>query len=63
MYVRHPSMVPEVAQMGRGATWPQNAKVVPLHAHMGLQGITRYDWCAHTFMSAISIAATYCYWL
>jgi transposase len=24
---------------------------------------TRYDRCAHTFMSAISIAATCCYWL
>ena len=24
---------------------------------------TRYDRCAHTFMSAISIAATVCYWL
>jgi transposase len=24
---------------------------------------TRYDRCAHTFMSAISIAATRCYWL
>lgn len=24
---------------------------------------TRYDRCAHTFMSAISIAATICYWL
>jgi transposase len=24
---------------------------------------TRYDRCAHTFMSAISIAATSCYWL
>jgi transposase len=24
---------------------------------------TRYDRCAHTFMSAISIAATMCYWL
>ena len=24
---------------------------------------TRYDRCAHTFMSAISIAATLCYWL
>jgi len=24
---------------------------------------TRYDRCAHTFMSAISIAATFCYWL
>ena len=26
-------------------------------------GATRYDRCAHTFMSAISIAATLCYWL
>jgi len=24
---------------------------------------TRHDRCAHTFMSAISIAATMCYWL
>ena len=24
---------------------------------------TRYDRCAHTFLSAISIAATVCYWL
>ena len=24
---------------------------------------TRYDRCAHTFMSAICIAATVCYWL
>lgn len=24
---------------------------------------TRYDRCAHPFMSAISIAATVCYWL
>lgn len=24
---------------------------------------TRYNRCAHTFMSAISIAATICYWL
>lgn len=24
---------------------------------------TRYDRCAHTFMSAISIAAAVCYWL
>ena len=24
---------------------------------------TRYDRCAHTFMSAISIAATFCFWL
>lgn len=24
---------------------------------------TRYDRCAHTFMSAIAIAATICYWL
>jgi transposase len=24
---------------------------------------TRYDRCAHAFMSAISIAATCCYWL
>jgi len=24
---------------------------------------TRYDRCAHAFMSAISIAATMCYWL
>jgi transposase len=24
---------------------------------------TRYDRCAHTFMPAISIAATVCYWL
>jgi transposase len=24
---------------------------------------TRYDRCAHAFMSAISIAATLCYWL
>ena len=24
---------------------------------------TRYDRCAHTFMSAICIAATCCYWL
>jgi transposase len=24
---------------------------------------TRYDRCAHTFMSAISIAVTCCYWL
>ena len=24
---------------------------------------TRYDRCAHTFMSAISITATCCYWL
>jgi transposase len=24
---------------------------------------TRYDRCAHAFMSAISIAATICYWL
>ena len=24
---------------------------------------TRYDQCAHTFMSAILIAATMCYWL
>ncbi|MBU6395450.1 MAG: IS5/IS1182 family transposase, partial [Sphingomonadales bacterium] len=24
---------------------------------------TRYDRCAHTFMSAITIAATFCFWL
>ena len=24
---------------------------------------TRYDRCAHTFMSAIAIAATFCFWL
>ncbi len=24
---------------------------------------TRYDRCAHTFLSAITIAATCCYWL
>ena len=27
------------------------------------QVATRYDRCAHTFMSAISIAATVCYWM
>lgn len=25
--------------------------------------VTRYDRCAYTFMSAICIAATVCYWL
>jgi transposase len=29
----------------------------------GRRVATRYDRCAHTFMSAISIAATCCYWL
>jgi len=24
---------------------------------------TRYDRCAHTLMSAITIAATFCFWL
>ena len=45
--------------------YPQRHKIENLFARLKdwRRIATRYDRCAHTFMSAITIAATFCFWL
>jgi hypothetical protein len=47
----------------KGEHASRRSTVVSITSKIGCAAHTRYDRCAHTFMSAICIAATVIFWL